>query len=158
MASNRPIRLDDWGITWERYKELQYFCLQYEQKRQKADALLTLPVSTPEPVKFRKHGREYAAILPRGGGWPGDPVAKMQQRRERLLNDTRMIERACEQAAIDEAAGPEAARILLAAVTRKGGVQAVMRRGRINGPRCGERQFYALRRRFFVILDGMKGE
>ena len=33
MPSTRPIKLDSWGITWEEYKELQYFCLQYEQKK-----------------------------------------------------------------------------------------------------------------------------
>ena len=33
MASTRPIKLDDWGISWEEYKEMEYHCLQYERKK-----------------------------------------------------------------------------------------------------------------------------
>jgi hypothetical protein len=36
-VSTRPIKLDEWGISWEEYKELTYFCLQYEQKKRDED-------------------------------------------------------------------------------------------------------------------------
>ena len=50
MPSTRPIKLDDWGISWEEYKELTYFCLQYDAKKRDAAALLTLRLSTPVPA------------------------------------------------------------------------------------------------------------
>lgn len=147
MASTRPIRLDQWGISWEEYKELCYFCLQYEAKKRDADALLTLRLSTPTPETYRKAGKEYGTFMPRGGGKITDPVAATAARRDRLLRDVRMIEQAAQVAAGDLAG------VMLHAVTRRGGVQAVLARER---PPIGERQFYAMRRKFFWVLREMR--
>lgn len=141
-ASTRPIKLDEWGITWEEYRELAYFCLQYEQKKREAAALLTLKLSTPAPVTFKKNGLEYGEFMPHGSGI-GDPTARTMERREHLLRDVRMIERAAECAAGDMAP------YILRAVTTRGGVQSLFARER---PPCGERQFYALRRKFYWVL------
>lgn len=36
MASRRPIKLSDLGMSKEEYQELRYFCLQYAQKKREA--------------------------------------------------------------------------------------------------------------------------
>lgn len=145
-ASTRPIKLDEWGITWEEYRELAYFCLQYEQKKREAAALLTLKLSTPTPVTFKKNGLEYGEFMPHGSGI-GDPTARTMERREHLLRDVRLIERAAECAA------GEMAPYILRAVTTKDGARKV--RAALKVP-MGERQFYEMRRRFFWMLHELK--
>lgn len=156
MPSNRPVKMDEWGITWEEYKELSYFCLQYRQKQRDAAALLTLRISTPPPAVVKEGGQEYGVFLPRGSGMPSDPVAALAMRREKKLKDVRMIESAC-RAAVENAAEGSAretlARAMLAAVTERGGVEAVYAAHR---PPIGKNQFYALRRKFFWILREMR--
>ena len=152
-ASTRPVKLDDWGISWEEYKELTYFCLQYEQKRREASALLTIRLSTPLPAIYHKGGKEYGTFLPRGGGRISDPVAATAAKRDRLLRDVRMIEQAAQAACEDEGEGMYTA--LLRAVTTRCGVQAVYANPDLRPPK-GEKQFYGLRRKFFWILREMR--
>ena len=146
-ASTRPIKLDDWGISWEEYKELTYFCLQYERKKADAAALLTTRISTPPPEVYRHGGREYGFYPPHGKGGTSDPTAVAMEKRERLLNDVRIIEKAARMAADDLAP------YILRAVTTRGGVQSLFARER---PPCGERQFYALRRKFYWVLRELR--
>lgn len=153
MPSTRPIKLDDWGISWEEYKELTYFCLQYEQKKRDAAALLTTRISTPAPAMYHKGGKEYGTFLPRGSGGTSDPTAATMERRERLLNDVRIIEKAADVAC--EGAGYGMYPALLKAVTTRSGVQAVFANPDTRPPR-NEKQFYQLRRRFFWVLREMK--
>ena len=167
MASTRPIKLDDWGISWEEYKELAYFCLQYDKKKRDAAALLTLRISTPAPeIYFTEHkiqtanGKErivkvpHATFIPRGGNRTSDPTAATAAKRERLLADVRMIEQAALAASVlDDGHSIYAA--LLQAVTTRGGVQSVMA-DEDTKPPCGKNEFYAARRKFFWILREMK--
>lgn len=167
-ASNRPIKLDEWGISWEEYKELTYFCLQYNQKKRDAAALLTIRSSTPAPEVYyteRKitlsNGQEktvkvkHGTFLPHGYGQTSDPVAATAAKRDRLLRDVRMIEQAAHEAAKD----PETGRVIidsqyvLRAVTTRDGTRKTI--AAMSVP-LGERQFYAVRRRFFWILREMK--
>ncbi len=152
MPSTRPIKLDDWGISWEEYKELTYFCLQYEQKKREAAALLTLKLSTPTPEIYHKGGKEYGTFLPRGGR-TSDPVAATAAKRDRLLNDVRIIEKAARITCED--AGECMYPALIKAVTTRSGVQAVFANPDSRPP-CGEKQFYTLRRKFYWILREMK--
>lgn len=154
MPSTRPIKLTEWGISWEEYKELTYFCLQYERKKAEAAALLTIRLSTPTPAIYHKGGKEYGTFMPRGGGGTSDPVAVTAAKREKLLADVHMIE----QAAIIAGELPSGGNIwtaLLKAVTTRGGVQAVFTNPDTKPP-CGERQFYNARRRFFWVLREMR--
>lgn len=153
MPSTRPIRLDAWGITWEEYKELTYFCLQYDAKKREAAALLTIRLSTPIPATYHRGGKEYGTFLPRGGHI-SDPVAATAAKRERLLNDVRMIEQAAQKAAELEG-GYNIYTALLTAVTTRSGVQAVMAHPDKKPP-CGKNEFYAARRKFFWILREMR--
>ena len=167
MASTRPIKLDDWGISWEEYKELSYFCLQYEQKKREAAALLTLRISTPAPeIYFTEHkvmgpnGKErivkvpHATFMPRGGNRTSDPTAAAAAKRERLLHDVRMIEQAALAASVLDD-GHCIYGMLLRAVTTRSGVQAAMANEDTRPP-CGKNEFYAARRKFYWILREMR--
>jgi len=158
MPSTRPIKLDDWGISWEEYKELTYFCLQYEQKKREAAALLTIRMSTPIPVTYHKmigdKSVEYGEFMPHGGNRISDPTAATAAKRDRLLGDVHMIEQAAMAAGrLDD--GHSVYTALLHAVTTRGGIQAVMSNPDTRPP-CGKNEFYAARRKFFWILREMR--
>lgn len=158
MASTRPLKLDEWGISWEEYKELTYFCLQYNRKKADAAALLTIKLSTPVPAIYHKGGKEFGTFLPHGSGHVSDPVAATAAKRDRLLNDIRMIEQAARGAAeaAREAYGwAIEPRYIIRAVTQKSGVQALYANPDTRPP-MGERQFYTVRRIFYWILHEMK--
>lgn len=144
-ASKRGVKLDDWGITWDEYKELDYFCRQYERKRTEAAAMLTLRISTPQPVV---DGDGNAEFMPHGNGGISDPVAILADKRERLLRDIRMIEKAA------KITGEDLAPYLIRAVTRKDGVQKII----ADGCPCSERTFYRMRRKFFYVLHEMRND
>lgn len=148
----RRENLDEWGISWERYRELVMFCLQYDQKKRDAAALLTLRLSTPSPAIYHKNGKEYGTFLPHGYGQISDPVAATAAKRDRLLGDVRLIEQAV-------AATVEGERVLYAAllraVTTRSGMQALYANPDTRPP-MGERQFKRLRRKFFWILSELK--
>lgn len=157
MPSTRPLKLDTWGISWEEYKELSYFCLQYDQKKRDAAALLTIKLSTPTPVTYHKmignRSVEFGEFMPRGGSGISDPTAATAAKRDRLLRDVRMIENAARLASVDAGEGMYPA--LIRAVTTRGGVQAVFANPDYRPPR-GKNQFYELRRKFFWTLSQMR--
>ena len=161
----RIVKVDSWGVTWEEYKELSYFCLQYDRKKKEAAALLTIRISTPEPEVYytqRKitlaDGREHTMRIrhgvfqPRGSGQTSDPVAATAAKRDRLLRDVRMIEQAAQEAVRDAGIN---AMYIIRAVTQRGGIQALYANSDTRPP-MGERQFYQLRRKFFWILREMR--
>lgn len=156
MASTRPVKLDEWGISWEEYKELTYFCLQYDRKKRDAAALLTIKLSTPTPAIYHKGGKEFGTFLPHGSGHISDPVAATAAKRDRLLADVHMIEQAAIIAG-ELKGGYNIYTALLKAVTTRGGVQAVMA-DPDKKPPCGKNEFYEARRRFFWVLREMRCE
>ena len=147
-ASTRPIKLDKWGISWEEYKELVYFCLQYERKKREAEAMLTIPSATAIPATYHEGGKEYGTFLPHGSGRTGDPVAETAAKREKYLRDVDMIEKAA------GIAGKELAPYILKAVTTRNGVRKTLASIR---PPIGARQFYTMRRLFFYTLHELRG-
>ena len=148
----RRVNMDSWGMCWEEYKELTFFCLQYEHKKREASALLTIRISTPEPEIYHKGGREYGVYMPHGSGRTSDPVASTAEKRDRLLRDVRIIEQAAKYTA--EGTGISDKYILLA-VTQRGGVEALYANPDTRPPR-GRRQFELLRRKFFWVLREMR--
>lgn len=161
----RIVKVDSWGVTWEEYKELSYFCLQYDRKKKEAAALLTIRISTPEPEVYytqRKitlaDGREHTMRIrhgvyqPRGSGQTSDPVAATAAKRDRLLRDVRMIEQAAQEAVRNT---DLKAVYMVKAVTQRGGISALYK-DISNGPLVSEREFKKLRRKFFWILREMR--
>lgn len=114
------------GLSRWRYLELRAFCRQYDEKKRQAARLLG--VSSP-----RSDG------LP-GNSGSGDPVWGAVRRRERLVEDCRVIE----QAAI--AADPVGHRAILKNVTQ--GI-----RYEETGYYGCRSDFFRARRRFFAELD-----
>lgn len=118
------------GISPHRQRELQYFCYQYREKRQLAAALLSPGATDPSAQRLSPTS-------------PSDPTAYRAARREHLLADIEDIELAAQQAALGQ---PTLARALLLYTTGQG----------CRHPEewtCGRRQFYAARRRFFLLLN-----
>lgn len=161
----RIVKVDSWGVTWEEYKELSYFCLQYDRKKKEAAALLTIRISTQEPEVYytqRKitlaDGREHTMRIrhgvfqPRGSGQTSDPVAATAARRDRLLRDVRMIEQAAQETVRGTGVN---AMYIVKAVTQRGGMETVYANPDTRPP-IGERQFKKLRRKFFWILREMR--
>lgn len=132
----RAWRLTIDELSRERVAELRWFCLQYPEKKARLAAL-------------RRGFNAFAADgQPKGRGRHGDPTAaraiKAAASRDRA--DVAMIEAAARQAA----RGSDA---LVGALIRNvcEGI----------GVRClaipmGPRQYYAMRRQFYRILDGMQ--
>lgn len=141
--SKKSLKLDAWGISFDEYKELYHFCQQYRQKKAEAEALLTLRISTPPPAT---DGQGQAEFMPHGSGGVSDPVAAAAEKREHLLRDVAMIERAARRA------GGDLAPYLLRAVTTRDGVIKIL----AQGCPCSKSQFYRMRRQFFSILSDLK--
>ena len=135
----RPLKMDAWGISYDEYKELYHFCQQYRAKKQAAADMLTMPCSIPRAVADASGRAEF---LPHGGR-TSNPVEAAAERREQLLNDVRMIERAA------TIADSELAPWILRAVTTRDGVALI-------DPPCGRRQFINARRKFFFVLSELK--
>ncbi len=125
------MKMDDWGISFDAYKELYHFCQQYGEKKREAADLLN------------PSAQSGGDGMPHGQSGVSDPVSRAAIRREQLLRDVAMIE----QAAIG--ADAQLYGYILRAVTTKDGMRSI-------NPPCGERQFRAARRRFFYLLWQMK--
>lgn len=137
------MNLDEWGISWDEYKELDYFCRQYDRKRAEAAAMLTIRISTPQPVSDADGNSEF---MPRGSGGISDPVSATAEKRDKLLRDICMIEQAAKMAAGDLAP------YMLRAVTKRQGVQKIIS----DGCPVSERTFYRMRRLFFHSLKELR--
>jgi len=161
----RRANLDEWGMCWEEYKELCFFCLQYEHKKAEASALLTIKLSTPIPEVYYtervvklSNGKEktvkvpHGIFMPHGSGHVSDPVAATAAKRDRLLKDVRMIEQAAQLATEDTGIK---AQYIIRAVTNRGGVQALYANPDTRPP-MGVRQFNQLRRKYFWVLREMR--
>lgn len=125
------LQLSAYGIGEARYRELEYFCLQYGEKQ----ALLRA-VGPGRGWRVGDGGK--------GGGMPGDPTGEAVARRERLARDVEDIEAAAREAV---GGGPDAPMVgwLLRYVTRPD-------KPLLDQMPCGRRQFFELRRRFFCLL------
>lgn len=133
-----------WDITFDEYRELAYFCYQYGKKKQQADDMLTLRVSTPQPVTDEKGN---GAFMPHGKGGTSDPVSTMASRRDKLLRDVDMIERAA------HIAGGDLYPWLLKCVTTRVKVETL-----VTECPASESTIYRMRRRFFFILKQIRDE
>ena len=87
MPRCRDIRLHDYHISRDAYRELLYFCRQYDDKKRKAAEIRLLKVTAPDG-------------MPRGRR-TNDTTAQAAEKAARLSNDCSQIEQAAEDAAGD---------------------------------------------------------
>ena len=125
---DRDLKLDEYHISGNRYRELKYFCRQYREKQ----ALLRSITEIGSP------------ICGAGGSGLSDRTAGTAIRRAELQRDLELIE----QSAIE--ADAEIYVYLLSNVSD--GVPWE----HLDAP-VGRRKFYESRRRFFYILSRKKG-
>ena len=126
MPRKRDLKLEQYGISKEAYREMKHFCLQYEEKKRKLSACYSpaapLLSSTPKSAP------------------DSDTTARRAIIAAKLRDDLNLIE----QTAI-EASGALYQYIILNA-TNEGFTYEKL------GPPCGRRQFYEYRRLFFYLL------
>ena len=125
--SKKDLALDKYGISKERYRELLYFCMQYNEWKDSIDYGLGSPSGTNEP---------------RGTGI-GNPTEKIAIKNQRALDNCRLVEESA------RLAGDCIWKYLLKNVT-EGITYEYM-----DVP-CGRRYFYEARRKFFYILSQKK--
>lgn len=130
MTEKRPVSLGKFGISDNAYRELYYFCLQYDEKKEMLKGV---------------YGATSSVIsgMPRGNG-TSDTTFNAAARAMKLRKDIEVIE----QAAIE--ADSSIYEYILNNVTR--GIPYEY----MNVP-CGRRQFYEKRRMFFCILYLKRG-
>lgn len=127
MSNQKDLNLEKYKISKYRYRELKYFCLQYDEKKQRLAALRGLAAVT------------YSSE-PRGSGI-SDPTAAKAERVQQLVQDIGLIEQTAME--VDSTNYDS----LLANVT------SVNLPYEYLSPACGRRQFYESRRKFFFLLD-----
>lgn len=125
-----PLKLDAWGISWDRYKELLHYCRQYDQMIARRDAI--------------RGGFNDLRLtgLPHGSG-VSDPTQRRAMAVEAISGQIADIE----QSAI--AANADIYRHILSNVTHGIPYEHLM-------CPCGRRQFYEARRKFFAVLDAKR--
>lgn len=127
MSKQKDLNLEKYKISKYRYRELKYFCLQYDEKKQRLAALRGLGAVT------------YSSE-PHGSG-VSDPTAVKTERAQQLAQDIELIEQTTME--VDSVNY----RSLLANVTTANLPYEYL------SPACGRRQFYEDRRKFFYLLD-----
>jgi len=132
MANVRALNKDKYNISDFRFKELYYFCLQYDEWRQKLQA-------KRNPLK----GMQYSG-MPASGN-PGNPTENIAIECAALSNKCRMIEQAA------RAADPELWEYILYAVTNKDISFSILKVQK-DIP-CERDRYYNSRRKFYFILD-----
>lgn len=122
----RDMKLSDYNISRAKYNELKYFCMQYEEKKQKLN---------------RSYG--IGAVVNDGmpkGNLPGNPVERTAIQNAMLQKDIELIE----QTAIE--ADPEIYQWILKNVTDGIGYDY------LDVPKCRS-DFYSSRKYFFYLLS-----
>lgn len=126
MPNQKDLNLEKYEISKYRYRELKYFCLQYEEKKQRLAALRGLDAVT--------YNNE-----PHGSG-VSNPTAAKAERAQQLARDIELIEQtAMEVDSVNY-------KSLIANVTGNLPYEHL-------SAICGRRQFYNNRRLFFFLLN-----
>ena len=125
MSKQKDLNLEKYKISKYRYRELKYFCLQYDEKKQRLAALRGLSAVT------------YSSE-PRGSGI-SNPTAAKAERVQQLAQDIELIEQT-----VLEVDSVNYDSLLVTAANLP---------YEYLSPACGRRQFYEDRRKFFCLLD-----
>ena len=130
MPWRKDIKLQNYHISRDAYRELLYFCRQYDDKRRALQEIRSLNVKAQ-------------TVMPRGNA-TSDPTAQAAERAAKLSADCDMIELAAKEA------DPDIARHLLLNVTRGASYYSM------DVP-ASESTFNRARRRFYYLLAKKKG-
>lgn len=135
MGNVRALNHSKYGISKNRFKELYYWCLQYNEWRDE------LKYKTDTVKSIETTG------MPTAGG-SGDPTQQLAMRRQQLEENCRMIE----QTAIE--ADPDIYQYLLKTVTNKNVTYEYL--DMIMGIPCSRNTYYERRRKFYWLLSKKK--
>ncbi len=126
-------RLGKYGISPNRVKELEAFCQQYDEKKEKLNNLYTASFVAPE-----------VSVM---GGTSGNPTENKAFLALKWQEDIDLIDRC-----IAEACSLDIGLIekLTESVTKRLGY------GKLGIVPCGRNYFNLCKRRFFILLDEMK--
>ncbi len=131
----RPINSSKYKITENRFKELYYFCLQYDE--------------WIDELKYKKDTMRSPEVkLAPGSLGVGMPTQELAIRREMLEHNCNIIR----QAAVD--ADKELSGYILKAVTHKDITYNYLYS--IMGIPCSRNTYYDRRRKFYWILSNLK--
>ena len=143
----RCLSWNDYGISKERYRELKFFCLQYKEKKKQAAAI----------GEYGPRGGESSGGT--SGGFVSKPTEeaaiKNVMKRERLLQDIRIIEEAAMRAA-NVSGYTRAWRLILRSVTEDIGFDRISLL--YSFVPYTKTDFAAVRRVFFHYLDELQDE
>lgn len=132
MANVRTLNKNKYNISNYRFRELFYFCLQYEEWQKKLQELRN-------PLQ----GVQYSAAP--SSGDPGDPTMKKAMLCAELSYKCAVVEEAA------KAADPELQNYILYAVTNEG-ITFQFLKIQKNIP-CERDRYYNSRRKFYYYLD-----
>lgn len=137
MPNVRSLNKDKYNISNFRFRELYYFCLQYDEWKEQIKEL-------SNPLK----GMEYSGTP--ASGSPGDPTKKNAIACAELSAKCKLIERAA------EIADPELKAYIIYAATHEG-VSFKFLKMQKNIP-CERDRYYNSRRKFYFVLDKITQE
>lgn len=133
--NKRKLRLDKYGISNKRYKELCGFCEQYPEWLEELK-------SNTDTVKSAS-----ASSMPASSSGSGDPTSALARRRAELQKRCELIERTAIQANTD------LYQYIIRSVCYEEPVRYLQT---IKGMACSTAAFYDVRRYFFYLLDQNK--
>lgn len=132
MANIRALNKEKYNISNYRFRELYYFCLQYDEWQEALKELRN-------PLK----GVQYSAMP--SSGVPGNPTEKAALKSSEFSHKCAMIEAAA------SAADPEFYDFIIYAVTHEN-VTFKFLKSQKNMP-CERDRYYNSRRKFYYFLD-----
>lgn len=131
---NYTLRMDEFGLSQNAYKELRSFCLQYGEKKQKIADYMSL--KSPN-----------LSGMPHGFG-VSNPTGKAAELAEKYQNDVELIE-----STVKEVAAENAEYLLKNVTTDKFSITALKTK---HGMKMGENQFRQMRKKFYFVLAKKK--
>ena len=134
MVRSWDLRLDNYDISKERYRELKYFCLQYPDWKKE----LTV-ADTVKAVSFKEGGSRSGGIY--------DSTSELAARRTELQRKCSFVETAAAEA--DECIS----QYIIDAVTSDLSYTYLRT---VRDMPCGKNQFYEARRKFFCYLSKIR--
>lgn len=140
MANVRSLNKDKYNISNYRFRELYYFCLQYEEWKE-------ILKEIRNPLK----GMQYSGMPFSASGIPGNPTEKRGIECADLSHKCAMIEAAA------RLADPELYEYIIFAVTHENISFKYLKAKK--GIPCERDRYYNSRRKFYFLLDKkMKGQ